>query len=98
MENSCKVSLQNKLREYLLGCATWKNSVPYFYLIMIKRIVSSKEAVVTAMTERIEGMQLTSFEGENVTTATGQLKMDILRLDTINKLPSDVNTQLLKVM
>ena len=98
MENSCEDSLNNKLREDLLGCPIWKSSGPYLYYLMIRRIVSSTEAAVTAMTERIKNMKLTSFEGENVTTATGQLKMAVLRLDTINKLPSDINSQLLQVM
>ena len=43
-------------------------------------------------------MQLSSFEAEDVTVATGQLKIAILRLDTINKLPADINTHLVRVL
>ena len=98
MENSCEQALHNKIREDLLGCATWKSSGPYFFYCMIQRIVSSTEVAVMAMTDRIKSMKITSFPGEDVTVATGQLKMAILRLDTIQKLPVDINTHILKVM
>ena len=88
----------NKIWKDLLGCETWKSSGPYLFFQMIRRIVSPTEAAVTAMTERIKNMQLTSFEAEDITTATGQLKMAILRLEPINKLPLNINTQILCIL
>ena len=80
MENSCEFSLHNRLREDLLGCATWKNSGPYFYYLMIKRIISSTKAAVTVMTDRIKNMKLTAFPGEinhysNRSTENGDFKV-----------------------
>ena len=60
-------------------------SGPYFFYLMMRRIISSTDIAVIAMVDRIKNMRLTNSPGEDITSATGQLKMDIKRLDIIQK-------------
>ena len=42
-------------------------------------------------------MKLTDFEGENIHTATGQLKMAIRRLNILDQVPPDIESKLLDI-
>ena len=58
-------------------------------------IISSSEDAVVAMTEKIKPMKVSDFPGEDVTKVTGQLKMAIIRLEVLSKVPEDLEKTLL---
>jgi len=62
---------------------------------MMRRIISSTEDDVTAMTEKIKSMKVTSFKGEDISQVTGQLKMAIKRLEVLKKFPDDLEANIL---
>ena len=51
-----------------------------------------------SMILKVKGMNLTSFYGENVSSAVGQLKMAITRLKVVNKIPIEINRYILDVL
>ena len=69
----------------------------YFYL-MTRRIISSTEDAVVAMTTKIKNMKVPDFEGEDITKVTGQLKMAIKRLEVLKKVPEDLEKNMISMI
>ena len=65
---------------------------------MMKEIISSSEDAVLSMIVRLKNMKLSSFKEENVSTASGQLRMALKRLQVLNKVPVEVNKHVLTVL
>ena len=98
LESSCETDLANKVQEDMIALSTELESGPMFFFYMMREIISSTEDAVTSMIERIQHMKLTNFKGENVSVATGQLRMAILRLEVLGKIPIDINKNVLDVL
>ena len=56
----------------------------------MRRITSSAKDAITTMINRVKDKRLADFEEEDVTKATGQIKMEIKRLGILNKVPNDI--------
>ena len=98
LESSCETDLANKVQEDMISLSKELESGPMFFFYMMREIISSTEDAVTSMIERIQHMKLTNFKGENVSVATGQLRMAILRLEVLEKIPIDINKNVLDVL
>ena len=66
LELSCEQGLADKIQEDLLDINSSLECGPMFFFLMMRRIISSTEDAVTAMTEKIKSMKVTSFEGEDI--------------------------------
>ena len=97
MENSCEQDLADKVQEDLLGMAPHYECGPMYFYLMMRRIISSSEDAVVAMTEKIKNMKVSAIKGEDVTVVTGQLKMAIVRLNVLSKIPEDIEKMLLSI-
>ena len=97
MENTCGQGLADKVQEDFLSMPQHFECGPMYFYLMMRRIISSSEDAVTAMTEKISNMKVTDTTGEDVTIVTGQLKMAIVRLGVLNKVPEDLEKRLLGI-
>ena len=50
------------------------------------------------MIGRIKTMNLTNFKDDDVSIATGQFRMAIKRLDVLNKVPVEINRNIVDVL
>ena len=65
---------------------------------MMRQIISSSEDSITTMIERVKTMKLGKFDGEDVSKATGQMRMAIKRLTILNKVPVEIKRNVLEVL
>ena len=98
LESSCAQGLADKIQEDLLDVDSSLECGPMFFFLMMRRIISSTEDAVTAMTEKIKSMKVTSFDGEDISQVTGQLKMAIKRLDVLKKIPEDLEKNIISIL
>lgn len=56
---------------------------------MINRTILSSEDADVTMTNKIKTVKVSDFEGKDITLVTGQLKVALMRLAIIKKLPED---------
>ena len=71
-----------------------KGGLLSFYYAVLE-ITSSTEDAIRTMETRLPSLEITSFQGENVSTACSQIRSVITRLQVLKKLPSDLTTKLL---
>ena len=71
LEGSCELELSDKVQEDLMTVGTAIESVLVFFFFAMKQIVSSTEDAIASMVTTIKTMKLSSFNGENVSKATG---------------------------
>ena len=98
LESSCEVNLSNKIQEKLLVLSPALESGPVYFFLVMQQLMSTSEDAILALILKIKNMNLTHFEGEKVPTATGQLSIAILRLQSVNKLPTEIQRHVLDVL
>ena len=98
LEASCELTLADKVKEDLIALGPVLESGPIYFLLAMKQIVSSTEDAVLAMLTKVKNMNLAHFDGENVSIATGQLKMAIARLRVLGKVPTEINRHVLDAL
>ena len=97
LENSCEQDLLDKISEKLMDVPeAEKGGLLSFYYAMLE-ITSSTEDTIRTMEIRLSSLKITSFQGENVSTAYSQIRSTITRLRFLKKLPSDLTAKLLTV-
>ena len=65
---------------------------------MMRRIISLTEDAVVAMTTKIKNTKVPDFEGEDIAKVTRQLKMAIKRLEVLNKVPEDLEKNVISIL
>ena len=96
IQSSCELGLKNKVQEKMIKLPHELESGPMFFYLMMREIISSTEASTLSMVNRIKTMKLSSFKGENVSVATGQLSMALRRLQVLDKVPVEIRKHILK--
>lgn len=98
LENSCDQNLADKIQEDLVNVDSSLECGPIFFYLMMKCVISSTEDAVTAMTEKIKTMKVPDFKGEDITLVTGQLKMALIRLAVLKKIPEDIEKTIFEIL
>ena len=97
LENSCESDLREKVMERMQAIPEIERGGPTFFHIMCAVLTSTSEDAVRSLTEKIQNMKLSDFQGEDVDKAVSQLRGAIARLTIIEKIPADINQQLIEV-
>ena len=98
LENSYEQDLLDNISEKLMMDVpeAEKGGPLSFYYAMLE-ITSSTEDAIRTMETRLSSLKITSFQGENVSTACSQIRSAITRLLFLKKLPSNLTAKLLTV-
>ena len=98
LEASCDLKLADKVKEDLIAIGPSLESGPYYFFLAMKQIVSSSEDSVLGMITKVRTLKLSQFDGEDVPVATGQIKMALVRLRVLKKVPAEINRHVLDVL
>ena len=98
LEGSCELNLANKVQENMIALSSELESGPTYFFYMMKEIISSTEDAVLSMIDRVKHMKMSTFDGEDVSQVTGQLRMAIKRLEVLNKIPAEIEKHVITVL
>lgn len=97
LENNTTTALWEKCLEVYEEYPANQRGGPLMFLIIMKKLQSHTEAATKYLSNSIENMKLTNFEGESVSRATSLIRGAYKRLKLINKVPEDFEKWVLKV-
>ena len=94
---SCTPDLRMKITEKTRDIPNTEQGGPLFFFFMIRTILHLSEEGARVMLQKIQHMRVTDFEEEDVDKVVSLLRASLDRLQSINKLPFDIERQLFSI-
>jgi hypothetical protein len=98
LENSCEEDLRVKVLERIRSITEVERGGALYYYHMIQLIQTDVERAARGLIDRLEAFKLKSLSGENIFVACSLIKGVVNKLQSIGRVPTDIDLTVLKIM
>jgi hypothetical protein len=98
LENSCEEDLRVKVLERIRTVTEVERGGALYYFHMIQLIQTDVERAARGLIDRLESFKLKSLSGENIFVACSLIKGVVNKLQSIGRVPPDIDLTVLKIM